>query len=208
MILDIQIKRSIEEFDWLHLMSIQRRFNHSWWWGSCQLHKKMKYRKVLGLDSLSSYVEKGPKVKRVHFTPWFLPRQPLDRGDILTKASNSVFFSLTDGIIDSTLILGDIIFGVLREVWVFTCSLLWKFVASIYWLGVSINICYIETLLYSYLILVELDRLACARGFTSHMEGIFHKNLVVCCSSNFLLLLLLVLLEPLYSLCCSSCYGK
>jgi len=76
-----------------------------------------------------------------------------------------VFFSLTVGIVDSTFIMGDIIFGVLREVWVFTCSLLWKFVASTYWLGISIDICYIETLLYSYLILVEFDRLACARGF-------------------------------------------
>jgi len=87
---------------------------------------------------------------------------------------------LTVEIVDSMFILGDIIFGVLREVWVFTCSLLWKFVASIYWLGVSINICYIGTLLYSYLILVELDRLACTRGFYfSHWRSFPRKK--YCC---------------------------
>jgi len=39
---------------------------------------------------------------------------------------------------------------------------------------------YIESLLYSYLILVELDRLTCARGFTSHIEEIFHLKILLC----------------------------
>jgi len=68
----------------------------------------------------------------------------------------------------------------------------------------------IEILLYSCLIIVELDRLACVRDFYfSHWEEFLRKNLVVCCFFiSCLLSLLLLLLMLLYFWCCSSCSGK